>query len=219
MKTPFTLEQFFAVFKYYNQAVFPMQIVFYLASAVAIYLVLKPTSKSDKVISILLSFFWLWMGIVYHIIFFTLINKAAWVFGVLFIIQGMLFLYFGVFQNKLSFHFQKDKYGITGLILVLFALIVYPIAGYFFGHVYPSSPTFGLPCPTTIFTFGVLLLSQKICPIAILIIPFIWSVIGFMAAFQFGIVEDTALIVASLATVSLSIYRNRKLHNLLIGKK
>jgi hypothetical protein len=211
MKPPFTLEQFLAVFKNYNQSIFPMQIVLYLISAVAIYLVIKPNSTSDKIISIILSFLWFWMGIVYHIIFFTAINKAAYLFGGLFIIQGILFLFFGVFKNRLSFNFKKDKYGITGFSLILFALILYPILGYYFGHIYPSSSTFGLPCPTTIFTFGILLLNTQKCPLTILIIPFIWSVIGFMAVFQFGILEDTGLIVASIIAVSLLIYRNKTL--------
>lgn len=209
MKPPFTLQQFLEVFKNYNLAVFPMQIVLYLISAVTIYLVIKPNPKSDKIISTILSFLWLWMGVVYHIIFFTTINKAAYLFGGLFIIQGILFLVFGVSQNKFSFNFKKDKYGVTGIILIVISLIIYPVLGYFLGHIYPSSPNFGLPCPTTIFTFGLLLMNIKKCPIAIIIIPFVWSVIGFVAAFQFGILEDTGLIVTSLITACLLIYRNR----------
>jgi len=211
MKPPFTIEQFLAVFKNYNQQVFPMQVVFYLISAFAIYLIIKPNSKSNKLISIFLSFLWIWMGFVYHIIFFTAINKAAYLFGALFIFQGVLFLVFGIFQNTLSFHYRSDKFGIIGMILILFALIVYPILGYFFGHIYPSSPTFGLPCPTTIFTFGILLINVKKCPLTILVIPFFWTVIGFMAAFQFGILEDMGLLMASLITTSLLIYRNNRL--------
>ncbi len=211
MQTPFTLEQFLEVFKNYNLAVFPMHIGLYLIAAVAIYSALKPNPKSDKIISIILAFFWLWMGIVYHFIFFTAINQAAYLFGAFFIIQGILFLIFGVFQNRLSFHFRSDKYGITGMILIVFALIIYPLLGYFFGHIYPASPTFGLPCPTTIFTFGFLLLNVKKSPLTILIIPFIWSIIGFMAAFQFGILEDTGLLIAGLMTISLLLYRNKML--------
>ena len=191
-----------------------MHFVLYLISGVAIYLALKSSPMSDKIISIILAFFWLWMGIVYHFIFFTAINKAAYIFGAFFIIQGILFLVFGVFQNRLSFHFRSDKSGLTGMTLILFALIIYPLLGYFFGHIYPSNPTFGLPCPTTIFTFGFLLLNVKKCPLTILIIPFIWSVIGFMAAFQFGILEDTGLIAASLVTISLLLYRNKMLPSL-----
>lgn len=211
MKPPFTSEQFLEVFRNYNLAVFPMQIIFYLMALWIIYLIVKPNSKSDKIICSLVSFFWLWMGIVYHIIFFTTINKLAYVFGGFFIVQGILFLILGVVQDKFSFEFKKNKYGIIGLFFIAFSLIIYPILGLIFGHSYPNSPTFGLPCPTTIFTFGVLLLYQKKCPISILIIPFIWSIIGLMAVFQFGILEDFSLIVASLTTVSLLLYRNRKL--------
>lgn len=211
MKPPFTSEQFFEVFKNYNLAVFPMQIAFYFIAFWIIYLIFKPNSKFDKIIIGILSFFWLWMGIVYHIVFFSEINKLAYVFGVLFIIQGVLFLIFGVFKNQFSFQFQKDIYGISGMILIAFSLIIYPTLGYLFGHIYPNSPSFGLPCPTTIFTFGILLLNQKKYPIWILIIPLLWSIIGFTAIFQFGISEDSGLIVASFITVCLLIYRNRKM--------
>ena len=211
MNPPFTTEQFLEVFKNYNLAVFPVQIIFYLIAFYLVILLIKPNLKSNKTISFILFFLWLWMGIVYHIIFFSSINKLAYVFGALFIIQSIFFAVYGIIQNKFIFQFRKDIFGITGTILIIFAMIIYPILGYLFGHIYPFSPTFGLPCPTTIFTFGVLLFNQKKCPITILIIPFVWSVIGFIAAFQFGILEDTGLIVASLITLFLLGYRNRKL--------
>jgi Family of unknown function (DUF6064) len=212
MKPPFTLQQFLEVFTRYNEGVFPMQILFYLIGIIAIFLALKPNAYSNKIISLIMAFFWLWMGVVYHLIYFTEINKLAYLFGAFFVVQGLLFVVLGVFQSKLSFQFHADKFGITGMSLIVFALIIYPILGYFLGHFYPSSPTFGLPCPTTIFTFGVLLLNQNKTIIWILIIPFMWSIIGFMAAFQFGILEDTGLIVASLITTSLLIYRNKISH-------
>jgi hypothetical protein len=40
---------------------------------------------------IILAFLWLWMGIVYHFIYFSQINPAAKFFGALFILQGLLF--------------------------------------------------------------------------------------------------------------------------------
>ena len=211
METPFTAQQFSETFRIYNQAVWPMQIVLYLLSFTAVYFAFKPTPKSGKMISGLLAFFWLWMGVVYHLIYFTTINKAAYLFGAVFIFQAMLFLAFGVFQNKLSFAFRSDGYGITGIILIVFALIIYPVLGYSFGHGYPYSPTFGLPCPTTIFTFGLLLLCEKRCPLGILVIPFVWSIIGFTAAFNFGIVEDTGLLVSGVLTFIMVIVRNKKL--------
>lgn len=210
MKTPFTPDQFFEIFKNYNETVFPVQIFLYLTCFLAIYLLVKPTSISNKIISGLLAFFWFWMGVVYHLIFFTTINKAAYIFGIAFIIQSVIFLIYGVIKNRLSFSFRADIYGVAGIGLILFAIIIYPVLGYFLGHVYPSSPTFGLPCPTTILTFGVLLHTDKKFPVAILIIPFLWSIIGFAAAFNFGIWEDTGLIISGLLSITLLLTKSRK---------
>ncbi len=209
MKTPFNLNQFLAVFKNYNETIFPLQIVFNLAAIFIIYFAFKPNHLSGRIISGVISFLWLWMGIVYHIIFFTSINKAAFLFGALFILQGILFLFFGVFNNRYSFEFNKDKFGIVGICLMLFALVIYPLLGYTLGHQYPSSPTFGLPCPTTIFTFGLLLINSKKVPNTIFIIPIIWSVIGSIAVFQFGMIEDIGLIIGCLIAYTLSQKRNK----------
>lgn len=86
MDLPFTIEQFLGIFEKYNLAVWPMQIVLILIAVLTLILSLKKISYSDKTISIILSFFWLWIGIVYHLAYFTAINKAAYLFGVLFII-------------------------------------------------------------------------------------------------------------------------------------
>jgi len=150
------------------------------------------------------------MGIVYHLVFFTAINNAAYLFGAMFVLQGILFLVTGVFQSKLSFKFRFDIYGISGIALIIFALVFYPMLGNYLGHVYPSSPTFGLPCPTTIFTFGILLMSDRKCPAVIMVIPFLWSVIGFFAAFSFGVIEDTGLLIAGLLTLTLLLVKNKK---------
>ena len=195
----------------YNRAIYPLQLIFYSMAFAGIYLALKPSVKSNIVISTLLSFLWFWMGIVYHLVYFTPINNAAYVFGGLFILQGALFFSEGVLKKKLSFKFQKNIYGITGVALIFCALFVYPLLSYSFHHIFPNSPTFGLPCPTTIFTFGFLLMLEKKCPFNIILIPFVWSIIGFTAAFKFGIVEDTLLLLSGLITFFMMLIRNRKL--------
>lgn len=211
MNIPFTIQDFLEVFKNYNQFVWPMQIILYLLAIIAVFFAIKKISFSGKIISIILTFFWLWMGIVYNFIFFTAINKAAYLFGVIFILQGILFLIGGIIQNKLSFDIRPGFYGFTGGILILFSMIIYPLLGYFLGHIYPSSPTFGLPCPITIFTFGFLLWSENRCPVFILIIPFFWSIIGFFAAFSLGIYEDLALLISGLSATIIILIRNKKL--------
>jgi hypothetical protein len=210
MNLPFTTEQFLAVFEQYNQTVWPIQIFLNLVALCALILAVRRTTQSDKIISAILAFLWLWIGIVYHLVFFAPINPAARVFAGLNILQGLMFVYFGLFRPRLSFQFKPNFYGITGSILILYALIIYPVLGLFLGHQYPKSPTFGLPCPTTIFTLGLLLWTSARIPKAILIIPFIWSLIGFSAALTMGIHEDIGLLVAGIAVTTMVIIRDRK---------
>lgn len=211
MKLPFTSKEFLEVFRQYNLEVWPAQVFIMLLALTAVYFSVRKVAYSNKIISAILSFFWLWMGIVYHLIYFSEINKAAVAFGAMFIFQSLLFLYFGVVKNKLHFQLKMNVHGITGIILVLFALLLYPTLGFWLGHKYPSSPTFGLPCPTTIFTFGILLFSSQRLSMLILVIPFFWSLIGFSAALKLGMREDLSLLFASVVSMALIAKRNRSL--------
>ncbi|MGB8815691.1 MAG: DUF6064 family protein [Minisyncoccia bacterium] len=72
MKLPFTIEQFLKVFEQYNLSVFPMQLVLLILAAVSIFLVFKKNKSSNKIITGILAFFWIWIGVMYHFIFFYL---------------------------------------------------------------------------------------------------------------------------------------------------
>lgn len=211
---PFTIEQFLQVFKLYNQSVWPMQAVFYLLAAAVIFTSLKKRPFSDRAVLGILAFFWLWMGVAYHWIYFSDINKAAWLFGGLFVVQGGIFAAGAWSPKSWSFRYRADVYGIAGAALMIFSLVIYPLLGLWAGHRYPSSPSFGLPCPTTIFTFGILLWGEKKCPLFVLVIPLLWAAIGSSAAVLLGIVEDAALLVSALLAFVLIVVRNRKLSKL-----
>ena len=209
---PFSIEEFLSVFEQYNLSVWPMQVFLYLLAVIALILVFIQKDQTNKVINSILAFFWLWMGIVYHLFNFSSINKAAYLFGVLFIVQGGLFAYVGFFRSeKLKYQFTLDFTTILGMLFILYALVIYPILAHSLGHIYPVTPTFGLPCPTTIFTFGILLFSIQRIPWYILLIPFLWSFIGFSAAMHLTIKEDFGLVVAGvLGTVALLFFKPRQ---------
>jgi hypothetical protein len=210
MTFPFTQEQFLTIFSQYNLAVFPLQIVFIILGIVALWFVVKKSPISDRIILLILIFFWFWMGIVYHILFFSSINPLAYAFGVLFIIEACLLIYLGIIKKQVEFSLTKDRYTLIGLIFIVYAMIIYPVIGMVAGHGYPRLPTFGLPCPTTIFTFGLFLMSDKKFPLPLLVIPLIWSMIGFFAALSLGITEDYMLLVAGVLGTVLIIMKNRK---------
>jgi len=207
---PFTIDQFLGVFEHYNQAIWPMHIVAYILGIAVIILAAKETRYSNQMISVALACFWGWMGIVYHLMYFSTINRAALGFGILFIIQAILWLVFGVVRPKLAFRVAANPYALTGLALIAYAMLIYPLLGTLLGHGYPHSPSFGVaPCPTTIFTFGLLLCTSARVPKTVLVIPFIWSLIGFSAALVLGVREDIGLLVAGMLSVGLLLWRDR----------
>lgn len=209
MKIPFTTEQFFEVFRNYNQAVWPAQIILYLFALTAIASIFLRTVQKSKIIFGILAVLWLWMGIMYHLLFFTTINKAAWLFGSLYLVQAFLFIWYGVWRNRIKVTFKIDFYSFTGILFILYGLLIYPILGHFLGHSYPGSPTFGLPCPTTIFTFGMLLMMNSKVPMPIVIVPLLWSIIGFFAAINFRIKEDVGLLIAGIFGFIFILMKNR----------
>jgi hypothetical protein len=72
------------------------------------------------------------------------------------------------------------------------------------GREFPEMPTFGLPCPTTIFTLGMLAFLAAPFPRYVFVIPITWALIGSQAAFRLGVYEDFGLLVAGLAGVWLA---------------
>lgn len=92
----------------------------------------------------------------------------------------------------------------------MYALVIYPALGYLLDHGYPAAPTFGVPCPTTIFTFGILLCTDSRIPLYLLPIPLAWSLIGFWAAISLGITEDFGLLAAGLIGSLLIVLRNNR---------
>jgi hypothetical protein len=203
---PFTIEDFLNVFENYNTTVFPAQIIFNLLAVLCIIYLIKKSWLTSYIINGILSLLWLWTGIVYHILFFSAINKAAYIFGALFIAQSVIFLYTGIIQHKLEYQIRNDFAGMLGWIFIIYSLLIYPILGYIFGHGYPKQPTFGLPCPTTIFTFGILLFASGRIKWYYIFLPLVWSLIGSSAAIKLGILEDTGLFISGTVGFSLLIF-------------
>lgn len=210
MDLPFTVDQFLEVFREYNTAVWPAQILAYVLGLLAVFMTMRPTRHSAKVIGVILSAMWFWMGLVYHFVFFSEINTAAYVFGAFFIVQGVLFLTAASGWLQLDFTFRPDASGIVGAILIVYAFVVYPIIGAALGHGYPEAPMFGVaPCPTTIFTIGMLLWTRRGVSGWLFVIPVLWSIIGSVAAIDLGIREDIGLLVAAATAVPLLLWRDR----------
>lgn len=207
---PFTQEQFLAVFAIHNSAIWPTQIVAYLLGALAVGLLFLNRRHGDRAISGILALMWLWTGIAYHGLSFSDINKAAYLFAALFIVQGSFLFHAGMYRHQLSFGLQPELTTGIGAAFIAYVAIVYPLIGVASGHAYPRMPMFGVtPCPTTIFTFGLLLMTTRPVPRWLLVIPVLWSLIGGSAAILLHVPQDWLLLVSGCIAIPLIVARDR----------
>lgn len=146
---------------------------------------------------------WLWTGIAYHGMYFSEINKAAFVFAALFVVQGLLLSRAAV-TKAFRFGFSGSASAWLGWGLIVYALVAYPLLGLWAGLRYPQMPMFGItPCPVTIFTFGVFLLAASPVSRWLLVIPVIWSLIGGSAAVLLQVPQDWLLLFSGLSVIPL----------------
>jgi hypothetical protein len=213
MKTPFNTQEFFAVFTEYNETIFPFQILILLLGITGMLLIFSRNPLKRKSIGILLGFLWLWMGSVYHIGFFSSINKAAYIFGGVFILQGLFILFEAYIRNRLSFRFRGDFADYLGYFFILFGLAIYPAIGFAMEGSLLTTIALGLPCPSTILTFGFLMLTERSFPKYLLIIPSLWAVIGLSAAINFGVYQDFMMIAAALVADGILVRRKKIITN------
>ena len=211
MKTPFSTEQFISVFEKYNTALYPAQFIILALGIIAIIFLHSKSIFKNIFISGFLGLLWLWIGVVYYLCFFTVINIAAYIFGGLFIIQGLIFLYEAIYRTNLTFDFDGKVRNYFGYFFILFGLILYPIIGYSIEHDFSKVISLGLPCPTVILTFGFLMITNKSLHIYILIIPTIWALIGFIAVLNFGIYQDIMLLVSAIVAGIWLLMRKKNL--------
>jgi hypothetical protein len=206
MRTPFTAEQFFDAFLQYNVSVWPMQSVL-LAVAVVLVALALGWPRSSRVVVLGLAALWMWMALAYHLAFFADLTPAAYVFATAFLLEAVLLSWHGLRTRRLHFAVPRERpMAVVGGALIAFALIAYPAIAYALGQRYPAVPTFGLPCPTVIFTFGLLTWCVRPVPRSVLWIPAAWALIGTTAAVSFGARQDFGLLPAAVLALGFMLW-------------
>lgn len=103
---------------------------------------------------------------------------------------------------SLAFRPSNASQRLIGWTLLGYAFVVYPLLNVALGHGYPTMPTFGAPCPTTIATLGLLTWATPRPPWFVWLVPLLWVLVGTSAAFILGIREDLGLLAAAILAVA-----------------
>lgn len=203
MRLPFSVEQFYEIFRAYNEAVWPAQVLLLALAVAAFVLVFRPRPWTGPAIAGILGFLWAWLALAYHLAFFSRINPLAYGFSIASLMGALSFLWQGGVRRGLRFSWQGGAHSIAGTALVVLALVVYPAWSWYAGHSYPNMPTFGLPCPTTLFTIGMLGFLAPGHPRSPIVIPVAWAFVGGQAALFLGVPQDVSLFIAGAYGVAL----------------
>jgi uncharacterized membrane protein HdeD (DUF308 family) len=195
---PFSRADFFEVFARYNETMWPAQVVLYVLAIVGVASAVRHSKDSGRGAFAVLAILWLWMGLFYHAAFFASINRVARLFAVAFVAQGLIFAGLSAKRDAEPISPQNNFEGWAGGALIFVGLVGYPVLSVLAGHLYPYQPTIGLPCPTTIFTLGLLIWGWESVPKYALVIPMFWAFIGTTAAFQLGVPEDLLLALSAI---------------------
>ena len=205
------VEEFYDLVVSYNEMYLIVIILTFILAIVALLMVFRKNVYSSRFISLTLTILWFWIGIVFGILVFGpfptvlagLEMTGSWyLFGSIFVIHGIVMLYFGVIKDTVSYSWKSDYRHYIGLLIILFGLVIYPFVGVFSGHVFPEYPIFGImPCPVTLFTIGLLLWSEEKPSVPLFIIPIFWALMGMVPLLFYEVYADIVTILAGIIAI------------------
>jgi hypothetical protein len=201
---PFTPQEFFDVFAVYNRALWPAVVGIWAACLCAVVAAWRNPNRYRQLLTQVLAALWAWNALVYHAWFFTTINPAAWLFAALFAAEAGVLARTAARGGVPAFSVEGPTRWF-GALLTVYAF-AYPLVTIASGHQYPATPTFGVPCPTTILTLGLFLTARGV-PMRLEIIPVAWAFIGGSAALLLNVPADYILLGAGVLLTGVVIGR------------
>jgi len=192
-----TLDQLMTAVSQYNEAIWPFQFVALALSFLGVYLAFRKNKTSDRIIVGMMIFFYLWNALLFWLPAARQGFTTGYVFVVIFLFEAAYLLYAGL-KERLSFNFKSSVTAIIGVVVIAYGLIIYPIVGVLIGREYPAlifSPF--LSCPLNIWVMGMFLLTDKPLPRCLVVVPFVWGLVGFFMV-AIGLYEDIVLILMNI---------------------
>ena len=206
----FTFSEFLEMMARYNNHYWLMLPINYSLCIIAILCSLRKTEYSSRIVTSVLAVLWLWTGVVFNGLVFSEISPRAIIFAAVFVFESMLLVFYGFYMSELIFRVRADLIGAVGWASILYGLLGYPLIASLLGRGYPQSLVVGLaPCPTVVFTLGLLFWSERRLTKAILAIPLFYALVGGAMVSSKGVVEDLGMIIIAMAMIGVVIYRDR----------
>ncbi|MEX2200903.1 MAG: DUF6064 family protein [Dongiaceae bacterium] len=204
---PYSTEAFFAFLEQYNRSIWSAQIFAVLLALIALWLVLRPSRISGRIVGVILTLAWLWCGGVYYLMHLWTIDFVAPGFALLMIMQGLILGWTGAIRGDLTFRWRPDPVRQAGMALAGVALVYDPVLAVFSEHGWTTARVVGLtPGPTMLFTVAVFAMCERVA-VYLLAIPILWSGSAIAFAWFLGITPDLVLPLAGIGLAASILWR------------
>lgn len=204
------LEAFLQLLARYNAAVWPLQLVAYALGLAAVVLAHRGTRASSRLVAAVLAVLWAWVGVAFNWTYFRGVSRTGAAMAVLFVLEALLLVAAGVASDRMRFAARSGARGIAGAVMALYAMVGYPVVELALGRGYPRTLPFGMvPCPTAVFTLGLLLWARPRAPWFVVVIPIAYALAGVVPA-AMGIVEDAGLVAAGIVSGAMIAVERRR---------
>lgn len=175
----FTPQTYARLFEHYNRSLWPAHIP---VAALTLWLIVTTRHadpQRNRFISLLLATAWAAIAWLFFVRHYATIHLAAPWFGVGFAVQAVLLVVVGVIQGKLDYAWSANRWGRTGLGLLLIATLLLPLVAPWSGRAWSAIELFGLtPDPTALGTVGLLLMTHGKTRWWLMPLPLLWGVIS-----------------------------------------
>lgn len=196
------IEQFLVLFLSYQSDIGPMQILAYVFGFSVLLLGLGKFKWAEQIGSIILVAFWIWTAWMFWFPAGQKGFKICYVMMILFLIEGGL-IFFPVIRPEISPVVDSQNHKAIGIVLIVYAVIGYPLVSFLFDRTHPLVPLFGLTANTlVVFTLGLFLLSNHGIPLLASIIPVLYG-LGVIIWVLKGYWADISLFLSSLVYLFL----------------
>ncbi len=204
----FSPQTYYRLFELYHYDIWPIQILAMILGVIILLLVLRNPPWQGRIISFILAACWLWVAWAYHRQHYASINWFADYFAIGFSLEAMLFIWIGIFRNRLKFRSETLFVKHAGLSIFIFAVFIQPFAGLLFGRIWIQSELFAItPDATVIATLGLLLLSVNKTFWLLYIIPLCWCLITGITLWIMNSPDALLSPLAAVVVLIIAIYQ------------
>ena len=204
---PFDAGSLFATIAYYHATFWPLPWLALAWGAVVIALSVTAASRAGL---LLLAVAWIWVGAAWHLATFAGINFAAPLYGAFFVLQGAL-LAWAAARGRLGLRYRGQVRDRIALALAVAALVGYPLLDRWSGIPWPAVRLPGAdPCPTALFTLGILLLADRRSAAGLMVLPVLWTFVAGTTGWAVAIGRDQFLPLAGLVALVLALWPDRR---------